>query len=284
MSGLLFSLITIQTTFSNNIVAIEDTITTQSSPIVTINDFTDFLLFENNTYITSNNLSSCIDFHYNGGYSGNVQEQYVLPLDAYGNLGYYDISIKFNYTTYDLGDLINFKLFTGSYYDRYRNFIGKDYANSTNYVSYASIWDAWTGSKGKYTVAAYPNDVRERFETSSGSLDLAGDITEHLVRNETGLYSELYHTISREKIIGHQWSSTIINKPLNYLLMVFDSGQTDSQADLFAYEISAILYNYTAGFPNPATIISGFSFTFSISIVTIAVFILVVNSKKKKKG
>jgi len=191
-----------------------------------ITDFQDFSIYEDESTISSVNGDSYISFNYNGGSStSSLTEAYVLPLDTYGNCDHFDILIRYNYTTTADDDLIEVKLKLGSYYNFQGNFIGKDYANQSNVFYSGGVWDAWGAQQGKYFVGSNPY------------------ITEHLIRNETGLYVELYDTATNNTILNHNWTDGI-DKPVNFLYLEFQSGTTNSQAEAIVYEIHAKL-NFT---------------------------------------
>jgi len=209
-----------------------------------ITDFQDFSIYEDESTISSVNGDSYISFNYNGGSStADLTEAYVLPLDTYGNCDYFDILIRFNYTTTADDDLVEMKLKLGSYYNFQGMYIGKDYANGNNVFYSGGVWDAWASNQRKYFVGCKPYDVWEQYNTSDNSLPYSGDITEHLIRNESGLFVELYDTVTNNTILNHNWTDGI-DKSVNYLYIEFQSGTTNSQAEAIAYEISGEL-NFT---------------------------------------
>ncbi|MHA1503161.1 MAG: FG-GAP-like repeat-containing protein, partial [Candidatus Heimdallarchaeota archaeon] len=208
---------------------------------VIITDFQDFSVYEDESIISSVNGDSYISFNYNGGSStSSLTEAYVLPLDTYGNCDYFDILIRYNYTTTADDDLIEMKLKLGSFYNFQGMYIGKDYANQNNVFYSGGVWDAWSSNERKYFVGCEPYDVWEQYTTSDNSLPLSGDITEHLIRNKTGLYVELYDTATNNTILNHNWTDGI-DKPINFLYLEFQSGSTNSQAEAIVYEIHAKL-------------------------------------------
>jgi len=207
-----------------------------------ISDFQGFTINNDSSYISSQKTDTHIVFDYNGGFtSETTDETYILPLDFYGNCCYFDIYVKFNYSLDGINSMINFQLITGSNYDSLGNYVGKDYYSRTHYLNYAGIYDAWSGSGGKYEATAFINDVEDEYQTDYGTIGFSGDLTEHLVRNETGLYSLLYDTTTGDLLLGHHWTGSGFNKSVNFLKIFFFSGMNDGEAHATIYDINATL-------------------------------------------
>ncbi|MHA1210957.1 MAG: hypothetical protein ACTSSH_00715 [Candidatus Heimdallarchaeota archaeon] len=249
--------------------------TSEEDTTIEIYDFNNFTICDNASLIHSNNTGSTIDYVYSGGASDRISENYVFSFDDLGNCSYFDIYLKFNYTLGSIADQISFKLIACSNYDASGNYIGTDdlICESRN-LNFAGIWDAWVDSGGKHVVVGYPNDVKDRYETNYGAIGLSSYLTEHIVRNESGIYSELYNTTSGALIIGHSWDLGVA-KPVNYLALSYANGVTGTNTQLALYEITATLtfgnvepINTTTppsiGFPGFTAIIT------SISILSIA--------------
>ncbi|HUT82994.1 MAG TPA: hypothetical protein VMZ29_17490 [Candidatus Bathyarchaeia archaeon] len=210
--------------------------------ILNITNFNNFTIYEDDPLISSENTGSTVDFNYYGGASERISENYILYLDDYGNCSYFDIYVSFNYTLGGIIDQVSFKLVTASYYNYLGDYMGlSDLVQEDRLLNNAGIWDAWGESGGKYVAVGYPNDVKERYETTYGSIGFSGGVTEHLVRNESGLYSEQYDKSTGDLLISHYWA-TGISKPVNYLILSFASGETGSLSELTVYDLDATLY------------------------------------------
>lgn len=204
---------------------------------VTIRDFSDFDIYDNNSLIDSTNYDTHITFDYMSGAASSIRENYVLPFDSYGDCSYFDIRLKFHYETYDLGvsAMLSFYLYAGSYYDYLGNYIGTDYSVGSNHLSFAGIYDSWSGSRGEYVSVAYVNDVFTRYETGH-ILPYSGDLTIQLTRNESGLFSIVYDTYSNQEMIGHNWIAGI-DKPVNFIMLGFTNGVVNVDSHVIAYDI-----------------------------------------------
>jgi len=210
--------------------------------LLNITNFENFTIYEDDPLISSENTGSQVDFNYYGGLEEYTHENYILHLNKYGNCTYFEIFVSFNYTMAGIADQISFKLVTASYYDYLGNYLGiTDLFQEDRLLNNAGIWDAWGASGGKYVAVGYPYDIKDRYETAYGSIGLSGDVTEHLVRNESGLYSELYDKETGDLLISHYWSAGI-SKPVNYLILSFSSGITGSFSELTVYDLNATLY------------------------------------------
>ncbi|MGC9779706.1 MAG: hypothetical protein HZR80_10730 [Candidatus Heimdallarchaeota archaeon] len=227
--------------FSENILTEGLFISPESTHGLQFTDFRAFRLYDDSPHVDSFNTSDEIYFFYNEGSSECESENYVLTWDDYGNCTDFEIFASFNYTMLSIDDLLSFKLITSSYYDYLGNYIGDTIPSESQYLNFAGIWDGWTGSGGKHVAVAYPNGIKERYETNYGVIGYSGDLTEHLIRNSSGLYSELYDTNTGDLIIGHYWN-TGVDKHVNYLSINFASGETVSEATACIYDIFATLW------------------------------------------
>ena len=209
---------------------------------ISFNDFSDFVIYNNNSLIDSTNYDSHITFDLLDGSPSTIRENYVLTFDSYGDCSYFDISLKFHYEVFDIGpdSMTSFYLYTGSYYDYLGNYLGADYSSGSQHLNYAGIYDAWSGNKGKYASAAYINDVLSRYETGY-TVPYDCDVTVQLVRNETGLYSLVFDTYSDQLMIGHSWVAGI-DKPVNFILIGFSYSFVNYvKSHVTAYEFEADL-------------------------------------------
>jgi len=205
----------------------------------TINDFSDFFIYDNDSIIDSNLENTHTSFDYSGGSSGIIAENYVLTFDEYGDCSDFDIKLKFQYETHETAAMMSFYMYTGSYYDYLGNYLGTDYSDSTQHLSYAGVYDAWSGSKGEFVSVAYVNDVFTRYETGH-IVPYDGFVTVQLTRNSSGLYSLVYDTFSETLLMGHSWVAGI-DKPVNFVMLEFRIGPTSTPSQVTAYEIEGEL-------------------------------------------
>ena len=206
---------------------------------ITYDDFSDFAIYTDNSLIESTNSNSTMVFDYTGGTSTSISENYVLTFDEYGNCYNFDIRLKFAYSATDLSAMLSFYLYVGSYYDYLGNYLGTDYEDGSQHLCFSGIYDAWSASKGKYYTAAYVNDVHTPYSTSY-ILAYSGDLTLQLTRNESGLYTSVSDSYTGQIFVEHNWVAGI-DKPVNFLMINFRNGNTQTNSHVIAYDFEAEL-------------------------------------------
>lgn len=188
---------------------------------ITFNNFENFEKREGFASIESTNYGSNISFNLiDIGYDTHVwkHEKYVLTFDSYGDCEYFDISLKFNYSVNSVDSFATFYMRAGSYYNYLGNYVGVDYISNFQQINYGAIYDAWV-DYGEHSIGAYIEGFNSEYHTAN-NVPLECSRTVRLVRNETGLFSLIYNTLSEGLIIGHEWISDT-TKPLNFIMLDF---------------------------------------------------------------
>jgi len=236
----------------------------------------------------SYNESESLYFNYMGTNESIVDECYAIDLTEYGNCTYYNIGVVFNYTNFEIEDLLYTFVATGSFYTYDGDFIGLDNLYHSRLHS-AEIFDLYDDVRGFYCVESHPDVYSYHMDyTENGSIGLMNDVYVHLERNESGLYTELYNYNNMTLILGMYDAECLL--PMNYIAIYFCSGTTTSTNvhGLFYDFYAELNYNViTPILPENSTTPS-FSFPFSgftilITISSTAFLGIIFLIKKRQK-
>jgi len=246
---------------------------------LTISDFSNFELLNDNQYISSLKSNDHIDFNYSGGASSRVEEYYILNFDEYGNCT--DFSLEINVSYSYTGAMLSGGLFLiGSYYLENGNYFGKPEGDLFTYLSWTSVRDVWTSSGGVFEVCGYPDNIGDKYQTGSGSLGSSGVATFLLSReNMTLTLSVKQDEITK---ITHSWLSNV-SRVINYLQvgLTIKSPADTGQTNLSMTSIVGI-FDIIDKVTDISFIFPGFSTTAtSIGLLFVGFFVL-FNRKKQK--
>ncbi|MFW9922176.1 MAG: PPC domain-containing protein [Candidatus Thorarchaeota archaeon] len=193
-----------------------------------LNDFQDFDIFINDTYVQSNNAISNITMNYYGGSNETYATEYfVYNLEEYGNCTDFTIQmdLEYNYTGYTM--LGNMQLLLSSKFDEQGNFIGTLENSSKRDICYARVYDAWNSNGGVFKIGATPDDSWDEYQTQYGSTNQQGKISIILTRSAKILtISIIKNTIT---ILSHNFGE--VYKPVNYILV---GGYTNANYNNFS--------------------------------------------------
>lgn len=183
-----------------------------SYPFVkTYSDFSDFVLFDNDSYIESIHKTTSIDFIYTGTGSNQLNEYYVLNLDKYGNCS--DFSISFDFYLYYANSIFgSFEISLFSYFNENGDFVGTQDIGDPAEICFASVMDLWTVQSGTFKIGATPNDLAVTVESDYGTLINPGWITFVITRNNGYLSIQCIQNSYTLSLYRSQ-----LYKPLNYI-------------------------------------------------------------------
>jgi hypothetical protein len=200
------SIIFLVNTYALNVLFID-------SPVSDIIDFSNFGMFYDSALVTSVNNNANITMVHNDESSGDTWETYLYNFTNLGNFSdfYANITIEFEYTG---SMLMQAGVEFGSNFFANGTYGGP---NKLRRMFGGGIWDAWAGLDGKYYVNAYPNDVKEQFESAHGNTTNDGIVTLHC--NRTGDDVELTFMRQGYPQLSHTWSSGV-SMPLNYIYLI----------------------------------------------------------------
>ena len=144
---------------------------------IDFNDFSDFFISDNSSYIKSKNNDSHLDFTFDGEvYSGSYSERYNMLLDDYGNCSDFSITIDLDYR-YDELVLGTLDIRLVSYYNEEREFVGSTEIGTPLDVCFASVYDPWASYGGTYRIGATPNDVWYTSRSAYGTSEKDGTVS-----------------------------------------------------------------------------------------------------------
>jgi len=179
--------------------------------VKTYSDFSDFVLFDNDSYIESIHKNTSIDFIYPGTGSNQLDEYYVLNLDEYGNCS--DFSISFDFYLYYLNSVFGlFEISFLSYYNENGEFVGTQDIGVSTEICFASVMDLWPIQSGIFKIGATPNDLGVTVESDYGALINPGWITFEITRS----YGDLSIECTQNSYTLYLYESQMY-KPLNYI-------------------------------------------------------------------
>jgi hypothetical protein len=190
------------------------------SPTGDITDFSDFTIYYDSTLVTSINSDTHISMIHDNEPSGFTWETYLYNFTNLGNFSnfYANITIDFEYTG---SMLMEAGVQFGS------NFFANGTYGGPNHLRRlfsGGIWDAWAGADGKYYVNAFPNDVKEQYESAHGNTTDEGIVVLHC--NRTDDVVELKFTRMGYTQLSHTWSSDL-SGPLNYMYLYMSIDPTN---------------------------------------------------------
>ncbi|MFW9922175.1 MAG: PPC domain-containing protein [Candidatus Thorarchaeota archaeon] len=212
---------TLKTNFgdSTNTETIQHTFFTNVSTLPyekSINNFSDFNIYINNSYIQTLNSVSNISLNYYGGANEtSIGEYYAYSLEdnEYCTDFIIQMDLDYNYTGYSM--LGRMQIMLSSKYDAYGNFVGTLENNTKNDFCYASIYDAWNSNGGVFSIGAAPLNIWETYQTQYGSSDFVGKISIVITRTDNILVASIF----RNSVSMITRNFGIIYKPVNYILV-----------------------------------------------------------------
>ena len=202
---MIFGIISLIFTYSLSVVIVD-------SPTDDIVDFSNFTIYHDSSLVTSVNSDTHISMIHNDESSGDTWETYLYNFTNLGNFSdfYANITIDFEYTG---SMLMQAGVEFGSNFFANGTYGGP---NTLRRMFGGGIWDAWSGLDGKYYVNAYPNDVKEQYESAHGNFSDSGIVTLHC--NRTDDVVEVKFTRLGYTQLAHTWSSDL-SSPLNYIYL-----------------------------------------------------------------
>ncbi|MFW9923847.1 MAG: hypothetical protein ACFFDW_11235 [Candidatus Thorarchaeota archaeon] len=236
--------------FSTNTISVKNTIMIEENVAISpqdeiehfdLIDFKNFTQFLDDPNIDSWNSNYEVDFYYDGSTSDYpIKESYICTFDEYGNATYFEIYARFNYTLENADDRLSYRMFCGSYYNYTGEYIGMPYNLNYGLLCGGGIWDAWDASTGCYVNVGYPYGVKDQTTTSLGSMITYTEVVLHLVRNESGLYSEVINYANGNYFLMGYWDEGI-DIPVNYILLDFYTGQSISHVGVMMNNITGVV-------------------------------------------
>lgn len=202
-SLLIIGIISLILTYSTNILIVE-------CPSDEINDFSNFGIYHDTTLVTSVNSDTHISMIHNDEITGDTWETFLYNFTNLGNFSDFSSNITIDYE-YTGSMLIQAGIELGSNFFANGTYGGP---NTLRRLFGAGIWDAWAGHGGRYYVDAYPNDVKDHYETADGTLSSSGIVV--LQCNRTDDVVDLRITKQGVTQLSHTWSSDV-SSPLNYI-------------------------------------------------------------------
>ncbi len=182
------------------------------SPTDEITDFSNFTIYHDSSLVTSVNSDTHISMIHNDEITGDTWETFLYNFTNLGNFSDFsaDITIEYEYTG---SMLIQAGIELGSNFFDNGTYGGP---NTLRRLFGCGIWDAWAGHGGKYYVDAYPNDVKDHYETADDTLSSNGIVVLHF--NRTDDVVDLRITKQGVTQLSHTWSSDV-SRPLNYIYL-----------------------------------------------------------------
>ncbi len=247
---------------------------------ITVTSFDDFQIYNDSNYIDSINSGENIVFSYNGSADfGPITDNYILKLDAWGNCSDFEFYSCFNYTLNDVNDMITFRMMTGSYYKQNGEYIGlPDRPKNEVFLCSIGISDAWSTEIGHHVMYIYPYDVKEKINDNYGDIGFGGDLQIKAIRKNNVLTCQLYDLVSKTTIFSNTWDEGV-DKPINYLLLDFYTGQFYSNVSVNAYDLNTTLF--FDAFTETSTIIPTLTFPGYTTTMVLLLFVVYCYVRKK---
>ncbi|NHJ84048.1 MAG: hypothetical protein FK734_01215 [Asgard group archaeon] len=260
-----------------------------NSETIHFNTFGNFTQIVDNPFINSYLTEESLYFNYFGGSSdGYLTEAYMISFENFGNCTDFQLQATFNFTNWDLTDIVGAYLFVGSFYRDDGEYIGFN-NEAESLICYTAIYDNWTDSKGYYGTAVYPQDTINYNQTPIGAEQYV-DLTCWLSRNESGVHAYLFNSGNGTLLLESSCQKSEITKPVNYIMILFFSGTlTSDNTHAFWYEFNgSFIFDEFIPITPPTTpsgwtlSISGYRLiTGSIAILSTIMFVQVTRKKWK---